>query len=1373
MGFGKRPALEKVSYLGQVRVIDLSTLDLSQLMGGQQFCVSSHVGKNGYCSQTDVLVDTGANGYAFINTKYAIQVAKFCLASPIRLREACCVKGYDGKAREAVTHVIFLNLRINGRRFHDTPFLIADLGSHDIILGRKWLTEHDLWLDVRNRKLIWPEERAPEERVKLRQELIAPRGAMDKPPPNPEHQRDLERRDQSIAKHEQKIRILKRDEAPVRSTTPAKGQSIHYRSPRTYEADRRANLLKMDRALNESEPRYIQSDSKPKSRLTKWPPHIDIACIGAAGFIRHLKKPDSETFITSLSEIDRIIDDKKTPEIADDFEMQELIDRLLPEQYKSFRDLFSKKASDELSPHRPYDLKIELEGQVTDHLGYSPLYKHSAEELEAAKQYIQDNLYKGFIGPSSAPFASPILFSRKHDGGLRFCVDYRKLNAITKKNQYPLPLIDETLERLSRAKFFTKLDIRQAFHKIRVHPDSEDLTTFRTRYGSYKYKVVPFGLTNGPATFQRYINDTFLDYLDDFLTAYLDDLLIYSDNELDHGIHVNKVLTRLRKAGLQVDITKCEFHVQKTKYLGFIVGTDGIEVDPEKISVVRNWKTPTTVRGIQSFLGFCNFYRRFMQNYSRIARPLSRLTSKNVPFIFDHTCEKSFKELKARLLSAPVLVHYRPDRSTRLETDSSDGVVAAVLMQLCEKDNQWHPVAFFSKTMASAECNYGIHDKEMLAIIRALQEYRAELEGLQRKERFDIYTDHRALEYFMTTKALNSRQANWAEYLSRFHFTIRYRPGKNNTLADALSRQEDVVHQQNEVKKAFRKQILLPQECLDTRIVEELELKKVGTNSSSPPEDNNIEMLAHMDELSDPIIQPGQTLHLVDRILRANRSDPTLESYRNKASGDDEDWTMKDGLVLFKGRLAIPEDNELKVKLVDEIHKQPSVAHPGKAKTKKLLKSRYYWLKMDDYIDRYVSNCHTCRRIHAPKDLPPGLLNPLPIPERPWQHISMDFRSFPKDKHGFDNVLVFVDRLTKRPISIPCHKNIDARGTARLFLTHVYRHKGAPMTIVSDRGSQFISDFWNEFCSLIQTRLKLSTAHHPETDGQTEIVNQYMAQRLRPYVDYYQDDWSEWLPMVDFAATCLPHDSTGISPFLAECGYEPRLSIDWAQSKNPESVKEKINREDARRFVERMEAIWDLAKGSIQQAQGRQKGQADRRRREIDFDIGDYVWVTTKEWKTGRPSKKLDSQMEGPYKILERVGNAYKLDLPTSIKVHPIIAASRLRKAANDPVPGQHPDPPPSIEVDGEMEWEVERILGSRLYRGKRLQYRAKWIGFDTDPQWYDAENFKRAPHLLRDFHTNKPSAAGPPTQLAYWIECWEQEIDPEDRDDDNTTSPA
>jgi transposase InsO family protein len=1114
----------------------------------------------------------------------------------------------------------------------------------------------------------------------------------------------------------------------------------------------------MNRALTMTE-RLPESKRKPKAKI---PPvlqtKVDIALVGATAFRRHERNKTSDTFVTTLVEIEKVLHDKRTTE-----EEEEEVLKKLPPQYHKWVDVFSKEASDTLPPSRGYDHHIELEERNT--LGYSPLYKMSVEELEAAKQYLVDNLRKGFIIPSDAPFGSPILMARKPDGGLRFCVDYRRLNAITKKNRYPLPLIDEILERVSKAKIFTKLDIRQGFHRIRMHPDSEDLTTFRTRYGSYKYKVMPFGLTNGPATFQHFMNDTFMDYLDDFLTIFIDDLLIYSNNELEHEEHVKKVLTRLREAGLQASIKKCDFHVTRTKYLGFIISTEGIEVDPEKTAVIRDWEQPTTVKGIQSFLGFCNFYRKFIPEYSRIARPLSRLTRQNIPFDFNDDCRKAFQTLKDKLLSAPILAHYHPDRPTLVETDASQGVVAGVLSQLGE-DKCWHPIAFYSKTMEPAECNYPIHDKELLAIVRALKEWRPELEGLQANDRFEILSDHRALEYFMATKELNSRQARWAEFLSRFHFTLKYRPGKQNTLADALSRQENDVQAQDQIGKRYRTQILLKEECLDTRIIRELK------ESLKSQETEVVQM--DMDQSSLGLDE----MLLVDKLISANRTSPTLAAHKSrleKASVDSHscksDYELRDGLLLHKGRLVVPteEGETLKVRLLDEVHKQASTAHPGRAKTKDLVKKRYFWPGMGKYIDRYVANCHTCRRTHAPKDLPPGLLSPLPIPERPWQHISMDFQSLPKDKHGYDAIFVVVDRLSKRAISIPCHKTTDAKEMARLFLIYVYRYKGAPLTIVSDRGGQFISAFWKEFCKLLGTKLKLSTAFHAQTDGQTEIMNQYIALRLRPYVNYYQDDWSEWLPMIDFANACLFNESTRMSPFFIENGYEPRLSFDWDQITEPTLVSERANREDAREFVKRMEDIWRFAQGSMKKAQVHQKQQADRRRRPVDFNVGDYVWVTTKEWKTGRPSRKLDMQMAGPYRIMEQAGNnAFKLDLPSSIKVHPVINASRLRKAATDPVPGQHPDPPPPIEVNGDAEWEVERILASRLYRKKTLQYKAKWVGYDDDATWYPARNFANSPHHIRDFHRDYPHEPGPPKRLYYWLECWENEEDPRDHPDDD-----
>jgi hypothetical protein len=258
----------------------------------------------------------------------------------------------------------------------------------------------------------------------------------------------------------------------------------------------------------------------------------------------------------------------------------------LPASFHKYIDCFSKRASDTLPPRRTYDHKIELEKDQNH--SYGPLYSQSTEELLVLKKYLTENLDKGFIEPSQARYSSPVLFVKKHGGGLRFCIDFSKLNAITRKDRYPLPLIDETLARITRAKIFTKLDIRLAFHRIRIHEDSVDLTTSRTRYGSYKCKVLPFGLTNGPATYQRYMNEVLYDYLDVFCTTYLDDILIYSEDPLEHQLHVELVLQRLREAGLQADIKKCEFGVTRTKYLGFIITTNGIEADPEKVSIVND-----------------------------------------------------------------------------------------------------------------------------------------------------------------------------------------------------------------------------------------------------------------------------------------------------------------------------------------------------------------------------------------------------------------------------------------------------------------------------------------------------------------------------------------------------------------------------------------------------------------------------------------------------------------------------------------------------------------------------------------------------------------------------------------------------------------
>lgn len=521
-----------------------------------------------------------------------------------------------------------------------------------------------------------------------------------------------------------------------------------------------------------------------------------IMSMDASSFQRMVRVDKSQERVESISidQLSAIIDRKKEEEFPDE-ESEELKKRALeviPPEYHDLLRTFSKVDSDTLPPHRTgVDHRIEfVEGKTAEDLGYSPLYKMSLDELEAVREYLQDQLRRGFIEPSDAPWASPVLFVGKSDGSLRFCVDYRKLNNLTVKDRYPLPLIEETLSRISKARYFTKIDVRQAFHRIRIRKGDENFTTFRTRYGSYRYKVLPFGMSNGPATFQRYINDTLFEYLDDFCSAYVDDVLIYSNTLEEHREHVRKVLSKLRDAGLQVNIKKSEFHVAETKFLGYIIGAEGIRVDPEKVRVVRDWNAPTSVKGVQSFLGFCNFYRKFMRNYSRITKPISNLTKQGVPYVWSEQCEEAFLRLKEVLTSSPLLKHFDYDLPTKVETDASDGVCAGVLSQLHD-DGVWHPVAFYSKTMMPAELNYGIPDKELLAVVLALKTWRPELVGQQRKEPFLVITDHLALETFSLKQQLNLRQAGWASLFSEYNFVITFRPGKENVLADALSRKQD------------------------------------------------------------------------------------------------------------------------------------------------------------------------------------------------------------------------------------------------------------------------------------------------------------------------------------------------------------------------------------------------------------------------------------------------------------------------------------------------------------------------------------------------------------------------------------------------------
>lgn len=350
-----------------------------------------------------------------------------------------------------------------------------------------------------------------------------------------------------------------------------------------------------------------------------------------------------------------------------------------------------------------------------------------------------------------------------------------------------------------------------------MHPDSEDLTTFTTALGQYKYRVLPFGLTNGPSTFQQYINDVLWEHLNEFCQAYLDDILIYSQTRSEHRKHVRLVLDCLRKAGLQVDIKKCEFDVEETVFLGVIVSGKGLRMDPQKLEAIVNWAKPTNLTETQAYVGFANFYRRFIRDFSKISKPLVQLTKKDQPVVWTEACQKAFEALKQHVTTAPVLRHFDPNKRAILETDASDWVTGGVLSQY-DDEHILHPVAFYSKNMIPAECNYHIYDKELLAIIRCFEHWRPELEHTDLP--IQIFTDHQALKTFLENKQLTRRQARYLDLLTEFNFQVIFRAGKNNTKADALTRRADgrPTNEDDERHKHQFQTILTPDQ-VDIRVV--------------------------------------------------------------------------------------------------------------------------------------------------------------------------------------------------------------------------------------------------------------------------------------------------------------------------------------------------------------------------------------------------------------------------------------------------------------------------------------------------------------------------------------------------------------------------
>ena len=983
---------------------------------------------------------------------------------------------------------------------------------------------------------------------------------------------------------------------------------------------------------------------------------------------------------------------------------EEVLKAKVPIEYHEYKDVFSAEEAKEIPPHRPYDHKIEtIDGQLPPH---GRIYNMSQVELDALKSYIDEMMGKGFIRTSNSPIGAPVLFVKKKNGTLRLCVDYRALNKITIKNRYPLPLSGDLMDRLSQAKYYTKIDLRVGYNNIRIAEGEEWKTAFRTRYGSYEYLVMPFGLTNAPATFQYFMNDIFHDLLDVCVVVYLDDILIYSDDLDTHRKQVKDVLSRLRKHNLHARPEKSGFHMDSIEYLGVIISPTGIAMDPEKVKVILDWPAPTTVKELQSFLGFANFYRRFVDNYSGITKALTSLLKKNTEYEWTDKCENAFQILKKAFTEAPVLRHFDPEDMIVVESDASDYAIAGILSQY-DKEGVLRPVAFYGRTMIAAELNYDIYDKELLAIVECFRLWRHYLEGS--KYTIQVFTDHNNLQYFTTTKQLSRRQARWSERFASFDFVINYRPGRLGAKPDAITRRPDVYP-----KKTFQDSV----NSLNNKIL-------------IPPEQLRAVVA----------INEHKTLRTIINTTKKVGLDDEGENYKKLLEKGDSNFTQEGQLVLRDGRIYVPDIENLRFKVIQSYHDHKLRGHPGVRKTRELIMRDMFWKGITNDIEHYVKACPVCRRAKAVRSKPYGFLKQLSIPDRKWSHLTMDHIEQLPPSGGYDSILVIVDRMTKQAIFIPCYTSDKATDLARHFVQHVFSKHGVPFSITSDRGKLFVSEVWTQICKMLDIKSALSTAYHPETDGQTERVNQILEQYLRCYVNYLQDDWSELLPLAEFAYNNTPQDSIGMTPFFANKGYHPILNVDVAKVKGSKLL------ETAQDWA----SLNTYLKEKLQESFDKAAMYYDNSKRITPrWKVGDMVYLNSKNIKTKRPTKKFDWKNFGPFKITECIGShAYRLKLPKEWRIHNVFHVNLLSLAPPEKFPQRKATNQGDIELEDEKEFEIERVLDIRKVgkskENPKYEYLVRWVGYDeNDDLWQTPESLHAAKDLVIQFHKENPEIARP-----------------------------
>lgn len=934
-------------------------------------------------------------------------------------------------------------------------------------------------------------------------------------------------------------------------------------------------------------------------------------------------------------------------------------------------------------------------------------YRTNPETGRKQKEFIQEMLEAGVIYPSHSSWASPVLCVPKANGELRFCTDFRKVNKLIKSDVFPLPRIDDLLDKMSGCRYFSTLDLKSAFWQIPIEKKSRHLTAFVCQGQLYEYAKTPFGLKTSPAVFQRNM-ELVINGASDYASAYLDDLIIYSKTKDDHLDHIEDVLKRLVKHNLQVKLSKCKFFTEEVAFLGYVVSSEGIKVNKKKVQAIVNMQPPSTVKELRSFLGMCNYYRKFVEYFSQYNAVLTKLLHKNVDWNFDEDCFVAFNKLKQALTEAPVLASPDFSRQFILTTDACTIGIGGVLSQVFDEGER--PILYMSRTLNGAEKNYAVTHLECLAIVWCVKQCQHYLTG----QRFIIRTDHHALKWLMSVKDHTGRLMRWALSLMEFNFEVQYVKGKNNVVADALSRtpiplkmnavtlienDSDVLNIDSLVNQRLDEVSDLQQEDLEL-----LPMIQYLTGGILPEEGTAQYSLVHSSR--EYLLESGVLYHL----WQQTKSQPRMEMVK---------------------QLVIPR--LLRNEILTTCHSDLLAGHYGVKRTYERVRERFYWNGMFKDCDEFVKSCSECQMKKMPRftgTTVPTSLTHMNLSHEPGSDWAVDLMGpLPTTENGMKYICIFMDRFTRWPEAFPIPDKKSST-VAKLFLEKIVCRFGAPRTLLSDRGGEFINDISKEICKLLNTRKLNTSGYRPQTNGQVEKFNGTLIATISAYVDEGHKDWNEFVPYALFAYRTCRNEFTKETPFYLMFHREGKLPIDRV-FKHDEVW---MNKEQCiLEMVKRMREAKRCYENQVSIAIEEKKRMNDAIRNKKEFKLGQEVLLFKSRHKLGT-SKKLTKPWTGPWVVSKRFTNGinYLVKLKKDGTRKQVAHAGNMKTYHSSEMTSLAWSVNPPEEFEENKFYVVEEIRAKRLNVDGETEYFVKWKDYgEEDCTWEPIESLVNSTEAL------------------------------------------